>query len=332
MHYIQILSLLACAQIAIANPVSLEVRAKGAASSNSQSSEAPKSSQNSTSTNKEVTKDSVARAADNFAQDAGIVSNAINKMTSMTDQNAIKVTAQRAFDAESDEDNQRRILVAAAGSAGDSANGKIMKFTPTVLDGLDAITKDPSPESVMKNTKTMEDARNANILPSITELSNAALGAMGLDQTAPKIASTNGASGNGNTGNTDNTGNTGNTGNNSNNSGNNDNNGSNTSSALALAMKTMKIMAKPAKPAITAAAPAPAATMTMMKIAAKTAPAPTAPGPALAKIAIKLITIPTARIIKIAKVMLIWDNKYTIFTMKNTILTTKRLDEIILRF
>ncbi|RKF53628.1 putative ppe family protein [Erysiphe neolycopersici] len=160
MRYMQILPFLACAQLAIANPISLETRAKGTSNSTSQSSQSSKSSQSSTSTNmKNVTKDSVARAADNFAQDAGIVSNAINKMTSMTDQDAIKATAQRAFDAESDEDNQRRILAAAAGSAGNTSNRKIMKFTPTVLNGLDAITKDPSPDSVMMNTQKMEDSR-----------------------------------------------------------------------------------------------------------------------------------------------------------------------------
>lgn len=38
---------------------------------------------------------------------------------------------------------------------------------------------------------------NANILPSITQLSNAALDAMGLAQTAPELKMTTGASGNG---------------------------------------------------------------------------------------------------------------------------------------
>ncbi|KAI6249692.1 hypothetical protein HI914_01169 [Erysiphe necator] len=192
MHYIQILSFLACAQVAFANPILQQSRAKSAANDATQS---VKAASNSTGNN--ITNDSVQRAADGFAQDAGIVSNAINAMTSMTDQNAIKATAQRAFDAESDEDNQRKVLAAAAGTAGNSANSKIQKYTPTVLNGLKAITKDPSPDSVQKNTQMMEDPRNANILPSITQLSNAALDAMGLAQTAPELKMTTGASGNG---------------------------------------------------------------------------------------------------------------------------------------
>lgn len=161
MHYIQVLTLLACTHIAIANPISLEAGAKGITNSTSQSSQ---SSQGSTSANsKDVTKDSVSRAADNFAENAGKVSNAMNKMTSMTGQSAIKATAQRAFDAESDEDNRRRILAATASSAGYSSNGLSMKFTPTVLDGLNAITKDASPKSVQKNTEMMKGPRYVKI-------------------------------------------------------------------------------------------------------------------------------------------------------------------------
>lgn len=160
MHYIQILSILACAQVAFANPILQQSRAKSAANDATQS---VKAASNSTGNN--ITNDSVQRAADGFAQDAGIVSNAINAMTSMTDQNAIKATAQRAFDAESDEDNQRKVLAAAAGTAGNSANSKIQKYTPTVLNGLKAITKDPSPDSVQKNTQMMEDPRYVTIAP-----------------------------------------------------------------------------------------------------------------------------------------------------------------------
>lgn len=162
MHYVQILSLLACAQVAIANPISLQARAKGA-SQTSQSSPSTKATQLYDNPGKldakKPTQDSVAIAANNFAQDAGIVSNALNVMTTMTDQEAIKATAMRAFKAESNEDNQRAVLFAAAGSAGATPNRKIQQFTPTVLDGLDAISKDASPDSVAKNVKMMEDAR-----------------------------------------------------------------------------------------------------------------------------------------------------------------------------
>ncbi|KAI6247224.1 hypothetical protein HI914_05104 [Erysiphe necator] len=236
MRYFELLTLLALAHAAVAGPISLQARAKGSsnnATSTSQSSQSSKSSTKaaqSSGTTPNVTKDSVSRAADNFAQDAGIVSNAINKMTSMTDQSAIKDAAQRAFDAESDEDNQRQILAAAAGSAGDSANGKIMKFTPTVLNGLNAIVMDPSPDSVQMNTKMMEDPRNANILPSITQLSNAALDAMGLDMTAPKLRSTTGASGNNNNNNNSDNNNNNNNSDNNNNNNNSDNNNNNNNS------------------------------------------------------------------------------------------------------
>lgn len=164
MRCIQILSLLALAQVTVANPIYQQNRAKMAsnsASTNSQSS-SKSSATNSTSSSmstKNPSKDMVMQAAANFEQDVGIVSNAINKMTSMTDQDAIRDTAQRAFDAESDEDNQRQILIAAAGSTGATSNRKIQQFTPTVLNGLDAITKDPSPDSVQMNTQLMEDAR-----------------------------------------------------------------------------------------------------------------------------------------------------------------------------
>ncbi|RKF61054.1 putative ppe family protein [Erysiphe neolycopersici] len=203
MHYFQILSFLACAQVAIANPISLQARAKSASQSSksSQSTQSTKATQLYDNPGKlnanDPTQDSVRRAADNFAQDAGIVSNAINVMTSMTDQDAIKDTAMRAFKAESDEDKQRAVLAAAAGKAGATPNRKIQQFTPTVLDGLDAIAKDPSPDSVASNTKMMEDARNPNILPSITDLSNAALDAMGLDKSAQNLQKTVGQSGTG---------------------------------------------------------------------------------------------------------------------------------------
>ncbi|POS86489.1 hypothetical protein EPUL_006078 [Erysiphe pulchra] len=259
MRYVQILSLLAIAQVAVANPIYQLSRAKLASASGSTGSQnSSKSSSSNTSSQPSTTnstsssmstnapsKDMVMQAAANFAQDVGIVSNAINKMTSMTDQDAIKDTAQRAFNAESDEDNQRQILIAAAGSAGETANRKIQQYTPTVLDGLDAITKDPSPDSVQVNTKMMEDARNPNILPSITQLSNAALDNMGLEKAAPNFKKTTGQSGSssgttdlGTGGNNDNANTNNNNNNNSNpntsnqpkpNSGGNSNDGNNSS-------------------------------------------------------------------------------------------------------
>lgn len=50
-----------------------------------------------------------------------------------------------------DEENQRQILTAAADLAVDLSSGKIMKCMPSVLDGLETIAKETSPESVKKN-------------------------------------------------------------------------------------------------------------------------------------------------------------------------------------
>ncbi|KAI6246928.1 hypothetical protein HI914_05114 [Erysiphe necator] len=206
MHYVHILSFLACAQIAFSSPIIQQNRAKGAAGSTAKAAQPAKATSTKATQlydnpgmldNNTVTADSVKRAADNFAQDAGIVSNALNVMTTMTDQAAIKATALRAFKAESNEDNQRAVLAAAAGPAGATPNRKIQQYTPTVLDGLDAISKDASPDSVMKNTIMMENARNPNILPSITDLSNAALNAMGLDKSAQNLQKTVGQLGTG---------------------------------------------------------------------------------------------------------------------------------------
>ncbi|THV54535.1 hypothetical protein BGAL_0025g00560 [Botrytis galanthina] len=139
---------------------------------------------------KKVTAAQVKSAVSGFASDANTVSAALNKLPSMTDKSDISALAGKAFAAESDEDSQRSVLFAAAGSAGSSANSKIVKNTPAVLKGLKAMVINPSTASVKSNVATIESARNPNILPSITQLSNAALGAMSLSQTAQKFPAT----------------------------------------------------------------------------------------------------------------------------------------------
>ncbi|KAM0143539.1 hypothetical protein ACHAO1_000640 [Botrytis cinerea] len=143
-----------------------------------------------TSSSKKVTAAQVKSAVSGFASDANTVSAALNKLPTMTDKSAISSLAGKAFAAESDEDSQRSVLAAAAGSAGTSANSKIVKNTPAVLKGLKAMMTDPSTSSVKSNVATIENARNPNILPSITQLSNAALSAMSLSQTAQKFPAT----------------------------------------------------------------------------------------------------------------------------------------------
>ncbi|POS82036.1 hypothetical protein EPUL_006677, partial [Erysiphe pulchra] len=162
MLYIQILTLLACAQVAISNPVSVQSKPKGpVVKPHSNPRSYFKAVQLNDSPGKlnatNPTQDSVKRAASNFAQDVGIVSNAINEMANMTDQDAIKATALRALKAEVDEDDQRAVLATAAGQAGAIPNSIIQQYTPTVFDGLDAISTDASPDSVAKNIKKIED-------------------------------------------------------------------------------------------------------------------------------------------------------------------------------
>lgn len=170
--------------------------------------------------------DAVTRAVDNFARDADTVSAALNNLPTLTDKNEISTTARRAFDAESDEDNQRSVLAAAAGGAGDRSNSLIMRFTPAVLDGLDAIARAGTIDAILQNLPAVERARNPNILPSITQLSNAALDALGINnKQAKNFPPTTGTSklaqigGNG--------GNGGNNNNNNNNDGGRDNNNNN---------------------------------------------------------------------------------------------------------
>ncbi|KAM3078429.1 hypothetical protein ACMFMG_006309 [Clarireedia jacksonii] len=99
----------------------------------------------------------VQAAVSGFASDAKIVSAALNSLPTMTDGIAIAFTAAKAFAAESDEDSQRAVLAAAAGSAGSSSNAKIVKNTPVVLNGLKAIRNNPL--SVKTNVNTMQTAR-----------------------------------------------------------------------------------------------------------------------------------------------------------------------------
>ncbi|KAF7869869.1 hypothetical protein EAF04_004653 [Stromatinia cepivora] len=137
-----------------------------------------------------VTAAQVKSAVSGFANDANTVSAALNKLPSMTDRSDIASLAGKAFNAESDEDSQRSVLFAAAGSAGSSANSKIVKNTPAVLRGLKAMMINPTALSVKYNVATIEAARNPNILPSITQLSNAALSAMSLSPTAQNFPAT----------------------------------------------------------------------------------------------------------------------------------------------
>jgi hypothetical protein len=99
----------------------------------------------------------VKAAVSGFASDAKTVSAALNSLPTMTDKTAIASMAAKAFAAESDEDSQRAVLSAAAGSAGSSSNAKIVKNTPVVLNGLKAIQKNPA--SVKTNVNTIETAR-----------------------------------------------------------------------------------------------------------------------------------------------------------------------------
>ncbi|KAH8198203.1 hypothetical protein TruAng_007630 [Truncatella angustata] len=135
--------------------------------------------------------DAVQQAADNFASDVSTVSNSLNTLGTTTDTATRKKLANAGFKAESDEDNQRSVLFAAG--ANKDANTKILDNTPTVLDGLSSIAKDPSDDNTAKQLQTMETARNANILPSITALTNSAFKATGVDATAQKFQSTTGS-------------------------------------------------------------------------------------------------------------------------------------------
>lgn len=111
------------------------------------------------SSSSKVTAAQVKSAVSGFANDANTVSSALNKLPTVTDKNQIAALAGTAFKAETDEDSQRSVLFSAAGSAGSSANSKIVKNTPTVLKGLKAIMTNPSTSSVKSNVATIQSAR-----------------------------------------------------------------------------------------------------------------------------------------------------------------------------
>ncbi|KAK7968018.1 uncharacterized protein PG986_002295 [Apiospora aurea] len=133
----------------------------------------------------------VQKAADNFAGDVSIVSNSLNTLITTTNPAQRSKLAKSGFDAETDEDNQRSVLFAAGKNT--QANGLIVKFTPTVLDGLKSIQNNPSQANTEQQVKTMETARNANILPSITKLTASAFQAAGVNAQAKTFASTTGS-------------------------------------------------------------------------------------------------------------------------------------------
>ena len=101
----------------------------------------------------------VQKAADAFAGDVATVSNSLNKLATTTDKSTIASLAKAGFVAEMDEDQHRAVLNTAAGSAGKSANAKIVKNTPVVLKGLQAMMNTPTQASVKKNLATVENAR-----------------------------------------------------------------------------------------------------------------------------------------------------------------------------
>lgn len=111
------------------------------------------------SSNTKITAASVKTAVSNFASDANTVSSSLNKLATTTDTTTIKSLASTAFQAESNEDAQRSVLASAAGSAGSSSNSKIVKNTPTVLNGLSAIMKKPTTANTKSNLATIENAR-----------------------------------------------------------------------------------------------------------------------------------------------------------------------------
>ncbi|KAH8659851.1 hypothetical protein BX600DRAFT_51149 [Xylariales sp. PMI_506] len=132
----------------------------------------------------------VQQAADNFASDVSTVSHSLNTLGTTTSQTERVTLANAGYKAESNENAQRAVLFAAGSNT--NANTKIVDNTPTVLDGLSSIASNPSDANTEKQLATMEAARNANILPSITSLTQSAFNAVGIDATAEKFASTTG--------------------------------------------------------------------------------------------------------------------------------------------
>ncbi|KAL5329690.1 hypothetical protein ACEPPN_003205 [Leptodophora sp. 'Broadleaf-Isolate-01'] len=132
-------------------------------------------------------------AAGAFANDATTVSASLNALGTEQNPEMIRALASVAFTAESDEDQRRNVLNTAGGSAAKNANALIVKNTPAVLDGLQNIMNDPTPATAKTNLQSIEAARNPNILPSITELSNAAMMMSGLQPLAVEFPPTTGS-------------------------------------------------------------------------------------------------------------------------------------------
>ncbi|PMD12022.1 hypothetical protein NA56DRAFT_695776 [Hyaloscypha hepaticicola] len=132
----------------------------------------------------------VQQATTNFAKDANTVSASLNQLPDETSAANIKSLATTAFNAESDEDARRSVLAAAAESAGSSSNTKIVQNNPTVLKGLKAIMQKPTAATVKSNVATIQISKNPNILPSITQLSNSALKAVGSTMTQQRFPAT----------------------------------------------------------------------------------------------------------------------------------------------
>lgn len=145
--------------------------AKAAAGGNANGGKAAGGSTAAAASGKKPTANAVQTAADNFAKDANTVSASLNQLPSETDATKIKALATTAFKAESDEDAQRAVLFAADPNGGASANTKIVKNTPTVLDGLSNIQKNPTPQNVAKMVDTISAARFVSPLP-LTPRSN----------------------------------------------------------------------------------------------------------------------------------------------------------------
>ncbi|SZF01819.1 unnamed protein product [Blumeria hordei] len=122
----------------------------------------------------------VSQAVENLTSDANAVSDAINKLPTLSTKEDIQSVSQVAIDAESDEDTHRIILATAASCKGNEANEKLLTYGPTVLRELKAMNSAGTPEAVKQSIPVIEKVRNPNVLPSITQLSNAALENSGL--------------------------------------------------------------------------------------------------------------------------------------------------------
>ncbi|KAF8856263.1 hypothetical protein BDZ45DRAFT_566437, partial [Acephala macrosclerotiorum] len=132
----------------------------------------------------------VANAITGFSDDVNTVSSALISLQTEIESDVIATIATNAFNAESDQDAQRQVLFRFAGDAGNNANQLITTFTPDVLNGLQAIINEPYPGIANDQVQSISTIRNANILPSITELANAALAGVGEGPSAPTFSPT----------------------------------------------------------------------------------------------------------------------------------------------